>query len=46
VILICRHGYSSSLAAGQLKELGFAGATDVIDGVDGWRAAGLPLSSV
>ena len=43
VILICRHGYSSSLAAAQLQELGCVHATDVIDGVDGWRAAGLPL---
>ena len=42
VILICRHGYSSSLAAAQLLELGFD-ATDVIDGVEGWRSAGLPL---
>lgn len=44
VILICREGYSSSLAAARLKAMGFARATDVIDGVDGWIAAGLPLS--
>jgi rhodanese-related sulfurtransferase len=43
VILICRHGYSSSLAAAQLQELGFRDATDVIGGVEGWVAAGLPL---
>ncbi|HEY8773922.1 MAG TPA: rhodanese-like domain-containing protein [Gaiellaceae bacterium] len=43
VILICRHGYSSSLAAAQLQELGFRDATDVIDGVEGWLAAGLPV---
>jgi rhodanese-related sulfurtransferase len=43
VILICRHGYSSSLAAAQLQELGFARATDVIDGVEGWLTAGLPV---
>lgn len=43
VILVCRHGYSSSLAAVQLQELGFRNATDVIDGVEGWRAAGLRL---
>jgi len=29
-ILICAHGYSSSLAARRLQELGFANATDVI----------------
>ena len=43
VILICRHGYSSSLAAAQLQELGFADATDVIGGFEAWRAAGLPV---
>jgi rhodanese-related sulfurtransferase len=44
LILICRHGYSSSLAAAQLKQLGFRRATDVIDGFDAWRAAGLPVA--
>jgi rhodanese-related sulfurtransferase len=43
VILICKEGYSSSLAAARLQELGFSRATDVIDGVDGWKVAGLPL---
>jgi rhodanese-related sulfurtransferase len=43
IVLICRDGYSSSIAAAQLQELGFARATDVIDGVEGWKAAGLPL---
>lgn len=43
VILICRHGYSSSLAAARLQELGFRDATDVIGGVEGWLEAGLPV---
>ena len=43
VMLICREGYSSSLAAARLQALGFARATDVIDGVDGWKAAGLEV---
>jgi len=43
VILICRHGYSSSLAAAQLRELGFADAADVVGGVEAWKAAGLPV---
>lgn len=43
IVLICREGYSSSLAAARLQALGFRRATDVIDGVEGWRAAGLPL---
>jgi rhodanese-related sulfurtransferase len=43
VILICKEGYSSSLAAARLKDLGFKRATDVIDGIAGWKAAGLPI---
>jgi rhodanese-related sulfurtransferase len=43
VIVICAQGYSSSLAAASLRELGLPNATDVIDGVEGWKAAGLPL---
>jgi rhodanese-related sulfurtransferase len=43
VILICRHGYSSSLAAAQLQALGFETATDVDGGFEAWQAAGLPV---
>jgi rhodanese-related sulfurtransferase len=43
VVLICREGYSSAFAAQQLREIGFAHATDVIGGVDAWIAAGLPV---
>jgi rhodanese-related sulfurtransferase len=46
VILACRHGYSSSLAAAQLREIGFARATDVIGGVEAWVAAGLPVDPI
>jgi rhodanese-related sulfurtransferase len=42
VILICRQGYSSSLAAAQLQELGFRDATDVEGGFEAWVEAGLP----
>lgn len=42
VILLCREGYSSSLAALWLRELGFERVGDVVGGVDAWRAAGLP----
>jgi rhodanese-related sulfurtransferase len=44
VILLCREGYSSSLAAWWLRQIGFDRASDVVDGVDGWRSAGLPLA--
>ena len=45
VILLCREGYSSSLAAALLQAIGFLRATDVVGGVDAWREAGLPLDS-
>ncbi len=43
LILICREGYSSSLAAVRLHELGFVNTTDVIGGFAAWAAAGLPI---
>jgi rhodanese-related sulfurtransferase len=43
VILLCAHGYSSSLAAATLRELGFLRATDVIGGFEAWKDAGLPV---
>ena len=43
VILVCAHGYSSSLAAATLVDLGFASAADVIGGFEAWAAAGLPV---
>ncbi|MGH3043363.1 MAG: rhodanese-like domain-containing protein [Gaiellaceae bacterium] len=43
VILLCREGYSSSLAAALLRVIGFPRATDVVGGVDAWRVAGLPV---
>ncbi len=45
VILVCAHGYSSSLAAATLRQLGFARATDVVGGFEAWRAAGLPVEA-
>jgi rhodanese-related sulfurtransferase len=45
VILLCAHGFSSSLAAATLVDLGFAGAGDVEGGFEAWRAAGLPVVS-
>ncbi len=45
VILVCAHGYSSSLAAATLQDLGFARATDIDGGFEAWQAAGLPLEA-
>jgi rhodanese-related sulfurtransferase len=42
LIVICNEGYSSSLVAAELHELGLVNATDVIGGFQGWKAAGLP----
>jgi rhodanese-related sulfurtransferase len=44
VVVLCSEGYSSSLAAAALQDLGVFLATDVIGGVHAWSAAGLPLS--
>ncbi len=46
VILLCAHGYSSSLAAATLLDLGFSRATDVVGGFEAWAAAGLPVAAV
>jgi rhodanese-related sulfurtransferase len=43
IVLICRVGYSSSLAAAQLRELGFSRATDVVGGVESWIESGLQV---
>lgn len=44
LILICDHGYSSSLAAATLRDMGFEHATDVDGGFQAWAAAGLPVA--
>jgi rhodanese-related sulfurtransferase len=43
VVVVCRQGFSSSLAAASLRALGLHRATDMIGGVEAWMAAGLPL---
>jgi rhodanese-related sulfurtransferase len=42
VVLLCAQGYSSSLAAASLQQLGLYRATDVVGGFEAWVAAGLP----
>jgi rhodanese-related sulfurtransferase len=42
IILFCHEGYTSSLAAASLHELGLWNATDIVGGYDAWVAAGLP----
>ena len=42
-IIVCRQGYSSSLAARDLRTLGID-AGDLIGGMEAWLADGLPVS--
>jgi rhodanese-related sulfurtransferase len=44
IIVICAEGYSSSLAAASLQDLGLINATDVIGGFRAWKEAGLPIN--
>jgi len=43
LVLVCAEGYSSSLAAASLVELG-VDAGDLVGGFDAWAAAGLPVA--
>ena len=42
LILVCAEGYSSSLAAAALLDLGVRDAGDLVGGYEAWVAAGLP----
>ncbi len=42
VVTVCNEGYSSSIAAANLLDLGYRRATDLIGGVLGWTTVGLP----
>lgn len=42
VVVLCSEGYTSSLAAASLQELGLRRATDLDGGFLAWRVAGLP----
>jgi rhodanese-related sulfurtransferase/GNAT superfamily N-acetyltransferase len=43
VIVVCQEGYSSSLSAAWLRDLGMQSVADVEGGFDAWRDAGLPV---
>lgn len=40
VIVVCQEGYTSSLAAASLHDLGLVNATDLVGGVHAWIAQG------
>ena len=42
VVVYCQEGYTSSLAAASLQDLGLSRATDLVGGINAWRTAGLP----
>jgi rhodanese-related sulfurtransferase len=44
VIVFCSAGYTSSLAAAALQDLGIRQATDVAGGFRAWQASGLPVT--
>ena len=41
-VVLCSEGYTSSLAAAALQDLGIHRATDVVGGFRAWQDAGLP----
>jgi rhodanese-related sulfurtransferase len=43
VVVLCSEGYTSSLAAAALHDVGVPRATDLVGGLGAWRAAGLPV---
>ena len=44
VIVFCQQGYTSSLAAAALHEIGLHAATDIVGGIEAWAEAGLPFA--
>jgi rhodanese-related sulfurtransferase len=44
LILLCDHGWSSTLAAATLVDLGYPRTGDVVGGFAAWREAGLPVA--
>lgn len=45
IVVVCRQGFSSSLAAASLRAVGLRRATDLAGGVEAWLAAGLPTTA-
>lgn len=45
VVVVCNEGYSSSLAAHTLRQLGLVDATDLEGGFQAWAARSLPSRS-
>ncbi|GGM41782.1 rhodanese-like domain-containing protein [Dactylosporangium sucinum] len=46
VVVFCSEGYTSSLAAAALQDLGLHRATDLAGGFQAWKAAGHPVTTL
>lgn len=46
IIIFCTEGYTSSLAAASLLDIGLLNSTDMVGGFMAWRAAGLPVGTI
>ena len=46
MVTVCNQGYTSSFAAVSLRRLGYSRVADLEGGVEGWAAAGLPMTEV
>jgi rhodanese-related sulfurtransferase len=44
IVIMCSEGYSSSLAAAVLQDVGLVRATDLEGGFRAWAASGLPVT--
>jgi rhodanese-related sulfurtransferase len=44
IVVMCSEGYSSSLAAAALQDVGLVRATDLEGGFRAWAASGLPVT--
>jgi rhodanese-related sulfurtransferase len=45
IVVLCSEGYTSSLAAASLQDVGLRRATDLAGGFKAWAAAGLPVAA-
>jgi MFS family permease len=43
LVIFCAQGFSSSLAAARVRQLGFPRVGDIVGGFEAWKAAGLPV---
>ena len=42
LVIVCNHGYSSTVAAAAVQRLGYTDVADLVGGIQAWRNGGLP----